>query len=138
MAQESLVCIDGEYFKDYVGGYKIYFDELNGKQKEEIVKKAHFKALSNKLRVLARTNDETKSMIVSGLVENNIVAITGSGINDVKAMQNADVSLSLGNRIMSEVSKDSSDIVLLDDNFKSILVALMWGRAVYGNARKFL
>ena len=46
----------------------MYFDEYTGKQKEGIVKKVHFKALSNKLRVLARTNDETKSMIVNGLV----------------------------------------------------------------------
>ena len=53
-------------------------------------------------------------------------------------MKNADVGLSLGNRMASEVCKDSSDIVLLDDDFKSILIALMWGRAIYGNVRKFL
>ncbi len=102
------------------------------------MKKTHFKAITTKMRVLARSNAEVKSMVVSGLVEHNLVAITGAGINDVKALKMADVGLSLGNRMQSEVSKDASDIVLLDDNFKSILVSLMWGRAIYANVRKFL
>jgi P-type E1-E2 ATPase len=102
-------------------------------------KKLHFKDLTNKLRVLARSTAEVKAMLVNGLMKDkNIVAVTGAGISDLKAMKNADVSMSLGNRMQSEVTKDHSDIVLLDDNIQSILSALMWGRAIYGNVRKFL
>jgi Ca2+-transporting ATPase len=75
----------------------------------------------NKLRVLARSTAEVKAMLVNGLMKDkNIVAMTGVGISDLKARENADVSMSLGNRMQSEVTKDHSDIVLLDDSIQSI------------------
>jgi magnesium-transporting ATPase (P-type) len=138
LALEENVVIDGDFMKEYVGGSKIVFDEFTGKEHEDIVKKAHFKFLATKFRVLARCNHEVKKMVVGGLVESSLVAVTGSGIADVKAMQLADVGLCLGNRMQNEVAKDASDIVLLDDNFNSILVALMWGRVLYSNVRKFM
>mmetsp|Transcript_7019 Transcript_7019/g.5264 ORF Transcript_7019/g.5264 Transcript_7019/m.5264 type:complete len:174 (+) Transcript_7019:775-1296(+) len=90
------------------------------------------------MRVMARSDSEVKATVVTGLIQNNLVAITGAGINDVRALELADVGLSLGNRICSEASKDASSIVLLDDDFGTILDTLMWGRAIYINIRKFM
>mmetsp|Transcript_20340 Transcript_20340/g.19314 ORF Transcript_20340/g.19314 Transcript_20340/m.19314 type:complete len:106 (-) Transcript_20340:309-626(-) len=104
----------------------------------EVVKKAHFRALTTKMRVMARCDSEIKATVVTGLLENNLVAITGAGISDVRALELADVGMSLGNRMCSEASKDASDIVLLNDDFSTILESLMWGRAIYLNVRKFL
>lgn len=78
MALEPHCCVDGKFFEEFVGGTRKYYDEYDGRQKEEIIKKAHFKLLTAKLRIMARSDFETKSMLVNGLVEDQLVAVTGA------------------------------------------------------------
>ncbi|OGE47612.1 hypothetical protein PENARI_c040G02830 [Penicillium arizonense] len=90
------------------------------------------------LQVLARSSPEDKRILVSKLREmGEIVAVTGDGTNDGPALKAADIGFSMG-IAGTEVAKEASAIVLMDDNFASILTALMWGRAVNDAVRKFL
>lgn len=90
------------------------------------------------LRVLARSSPSDKHLLVSRLRElGEVVAVTGDGTNDAPALKVADVGLSMG-ITGTEVAKEASDIVILNDNFSSIVAAVKWGRGVYDNIRKFL
>src|SRR5215475_9931926 len=66
-----------------------------------------------------------------------IVGVTGDGTNDGPALKTADVGFSMG-IAGTEVAKEASDIILLDDNFSSIVKAVLWGRNVYDSIRKFV
>ena len=91
-----------------------------------------------KLQVLARSSPEDKRVLVKRLKEmGETVAVTGDGTNDAPALKAADVGFSMG-VAGTEVAKEASDIILMDDNFASIVKALMWGRAVNDAVRKFL
>lgn len=91
-----------------------------------------------KLRVLARSSPRDKLRLVSLLMESGeVVAVTGDGSNDSPALKKANVGLSMG-QCGTELAKMASDIVILDDNFSSIVAALKWGRCVYDNVRGFL
>ena len=90
------------------------------------------------LRVLARSSPRDKLRLVSLLMEaGEVVAVTGDGSNDSPALKKANVGLSMG-QCGTELAKMASDIVILDDNFNSIVSALKWGRCVYDNVRGFL
>ncbi|KNC45963.1 plasma membrane calcium ATPase [Thecamonas trahens ATCC 50062] len=91
-----------------------------------------------RLRVIARCSPKDKNVLVNMLREQGeVVAVTGDGSNDAPALKDADVGLSMG--IMgTRLAIDASDIVILDDNFKSIVNAVVWGRGVFDNIRKFL
>ncbi|KAL3578112.1 hypothetical protein D5086_019616 [Populus alba] len=67
----------------------------------------------------------------------HVVAVTGDGTNDAPALKEADIGLSMGIQ-GTEVAKESSDIVILDDNFASVATVLRWGRCVYSNIQKFI
>jgi Ca2+-transporting ATPase len=90
------------------------------------------------LQVLARSSPEDKRILVTKLrALGEIVAVTGDGTNDGPALKAADIGFSMG-IAGTEVAKEASAIILMDDNFASILTALMWGRAVNDAVRKFL
>lgn len=90
------------------------------------------------LRVLARSSPDDKRTLVNKLQElGETVAVTGDGTNDAPALNKADVGFSMGVS-GTEVARKASDIVLLDDNFTSIVSALMWGRSINDAVRKFL
>ena len=90
------------------------------------------------LKVLARSTPYDKYLLVTALKQTQeVVAVTGDGTNDAPALKKANVGFSMGVS-GTDVAKGASDIVLLDDNFSSIVVALKYGRNVYDNVRKFL
>jgi calcium-translocating P-type ATPase len=91
-----------------------------------------------RLQVLARSTPADKFRLVSSLqARGEVVAVTGDGTNDAPALGQADVGLAMG-ITGTEVAKQAADIIILDDNFASIVKSVMWGRCVYDNIRKFL
>ncbi|KAK7690441.1 hypothetical protein QCA50_005539 [Cerrena zonata] len=91
-----------------------------------------------RLQVLARSSPEDKKILVETLKSlGEIVGVTGDGTNDGPALKTADVGFSMG-IAGTEVAKEASDIILMDDNFSSIVQAIMWGRCVNDAVRKFL
>ena len=94
--------------------------------------------IAPKIRVMARSSPTDKHMLVNALKRNgHVVAVTGDGTNDAPALKEAHVGFAMG-IAGTEVSKEASDIILMDDNFSSIVKAAMWGRNVYDSIRKFL
>jgi len=91
-----------------------------------------------RLQVLARSSPTDKFILVRRLrALGEVVAVTGDGTNDAPALKEADVGLSMG-ICGTQVAKHASDIVILDDNFTSIVQSVKWGRSVFDNIRKFL
>jgi len=96
-----------------------------------------------RLRVLARSQPIDKYTLVKGIIDSNVsagrevVAVTGDGTNDAPALKKADVGFAMG-IAGTDVAKEASDIILTDDNFTSIVKAVMWGRNVYDSISKFL
>ncbi|KAL1539715.1 Calcium-transporting ATPase 12, plasma membrane-type [Salvia divinorum] len=90
------------------------------------------------IKVMARSSPLDKLLMVRCLKQaGEVVAVTGDGTNDAPALKEADVGLSMGIQ-GTEVAKESSDIVILDDNFSSVATVLLWGRCVYNNIQKFI
>ncbi|KAH7097377.1 calcium-translocating P-type ATPase [Auriculariales sp. MPI-PUGE-AT-0066] len=105
------------------------FRELSEPEMDEIIPR---------LQVLARSSPNDKKILVERLKAlGEIVAVTGDGTNDGPALKTANVGFSMG-IAGTEIAKEASDIILMDDNFVSIVVAIMWGRCVNDAVRKFL
>jgi Ca2+-transporting ATPase len=99
---------------------------------------AEMDAVIPRLQVLARSSPEDKKVLVMRLKAlGECVAVTGDGTNDAPALKAANIGFSMGIS-GTEVAKEASSIVLMDDNFSSIITALMWGRAVNDAVQKFL
>ena len=91
-----------------------------------------------RIKVIARSTPVVKMRVVNALKKmGNVVAVTGDGINDAPAIKNADVGIAMG-ITGTEVSKEASDIVLLDDSFSTIVKAVQWGRGIYENFQRFI
>lgn len=112
---------------------------------ENIITGTDFEALPDdeafervkKLKVMCRARPTDKQRLVELLQKDGqIVAVTGDGTNDAPALNHANVGLSMGTG--TSVAKEASDITLLDDSFKSIATAVMWGRSLYQNIQRFL
>ena len=106
---------------------------------------AEFAALSDeealqrveRMKVISRARPQDKQRLVSLLQQRgNVVAVTGDGTNDAPALNYAHVGLSLGSG--TSVAKQASDMTLIDDSFRSITSAVMWGRSLYKNIQRFL
>lgn len=105
------------------------FRALTDEQKDELIPR---------LQVLARSSPDDKLILVKRLKElQEVVAVTGDGTNDALALKEADVGFSMG-MCGTHIAMNASDIVLLDDNFSSIVKAIKWGRNVFDCIRKFL
>ena len=95
------------------------------------------KEMLPRLRVVARSLPQDKSRLVRISQELNlVVGMTGDGVNDAPALKKADVGFSMGSG--TEVAKEASDIVILDDNFISISKAILFGRTIFKSIRKFI
>lgn len=106
-------------------------DELNNMSDDEIIK------IMKNLKVVARSLPTDKSKLIKIAKEMGlVVGMTGDGVNDAPALKKADVGFSMGSG--SEVAKEASDIVILDNNFLSISKAILYGRTIFKSIRKFI
>lgn len=105
------------------------FRKLSSRQMNQIIPR---------LQVIARSSPDDKKILVNQLKKlGETVAVTGDGTNDAQALKNADVGFAMG-VTGTEVAKEASDIILMDDNFASIVKAMAWGRTVSDAVKKFL
>ncbi|KAM6561882.1 hypothetical protein CsatB_021880 [Cannabis sativa] len=105
------------------------FRALSEREREQIAKK---------ITVMGRSSPNDKLLLVQALRKGGeVVAVTGDGTNDAPALHEADIGLSMGIQ-GTEVAKESSDIIILDDNFASVVKVVRWGRSVYANIQKFI
>lgn len=113
------------------GDIALTSDELNRLSDEELKKRI------SKLKVVARMLPHDKSRLVRVCQEMNlVVGMTGDGVNDAPALKRADVGFSMGSG--TEVAKEASDVVIMDNNFLSISKAILYGRTIFKSIRKFI
>lgn len=93
--------------------------------------------LLSTVKVIARSTPKTKLKVVEALKKaGEVVAVTGDGVNDAPAIRHADIGIAMGSG--SEITKEASDIVLLDDSFSTIVKAISFGRNIYRNFQRFI
>uniref|UniRef100_A0A8C6WTR2 Calcium-transporting ATPase n=1 Tax=Neogobius melanostomus TaxID=47308 RepID=A0A8C6WTR2_9GOBI len=131
LPNEDFLCLEGKEFNKQI------------RNDEGEVEQERLDKVWPKLRVLARSSPTDKHTLVKGIIDSTVletrqvVAVTGDGTNDGPALKKADVGFAMG-IAGTDVAKEASDIILTDDNFTSIVKAVMWGRNVYDSISKFL
>lgn len=106
------------------------FAQLTDKEVRQLLRE-------DRIKIIARARPEDKARLVTQLQRNHeVVAVTGDGTNDAPALAKAQVGLSMGSG--TSRAKDASDITIIDDSFASINKAIMWGRSIYLNIRRFI
>ena len=108
---------------------------FNARNMDKMSEEELIEAIKN-TRIFTRVIPEQKYKILTILKKDNIAAMTGDGVNDVPALSNAHVGLAMGSG--SHIAKDAGDIILLDDNFKTIVDAIKEGRTIINNVRRML
>jgi Ca2+ transporting ATPase len=107
-------------------------------RKDKIGNEDEFQIIAKDIRVIARCRPMDKYALVLGLKRfQNVVAVTGDGTNDAPALSKSDVGFAMGIQ-GTDIAKEASDIIILDDNFASIVTAVLWGRNIFDNIRKFI
>ncbi|XP_028620429.1 plasma membrane calcium-transporting ATPase 4 isoform X4 [Grammomys surdaster] len=128
---DDFLCLEGKEFNRLI------------RNEKGMVEQEKLDKIWPRLRVLARSSPTDKHTLVKGIIDSTIgeqrqvVAVTGDGTNDGPALKKADVGFAMG-IAGTDVAKEASDIILTDDNFTSIVKAVMWGRNVYDSISKFL
>ena len=139
----DVVMITGDYFETALAIAKelgiatsrdqaMQGSDLNDKTEAEI------REIVKTKRIFARVSPENKVQLVKALQQNGeIVAMTGDGVNDAPAIKNADIGISMG-ITGTDVAKDTADMILVDDNFATIVNAVEEGRVIFSNIKKFV
>jgi Ca2+ transporting ATPase len=131
--EDDCTVMEGKDFRAFVGGL---VDA--GTDDETVGDIENFKKVRDELCVLARSSPDDKYLMATGLKKlDHVVAMTGDGTNDAPALKKADIGFAMG-IAGTEVAKEASGIILLDDNFNSIVTAMKWGRNIFDSIRKFL
>ena len=128
IALECGILTDADASEPYIIEGK-RFRELSDEERENV---------AQKIAVMGRSSPTDKLLLVQTLRKlGEVVAVTGDGTNDAPALHEADIGLAMGIQ-GTEVAKESSDIIILDDNFASVVKVVRWGRSVYANIQKFI
>ncbi|KAI4379676.1 hypothetical protein MLD38_005941 [Melastoma candidum] len=124
----GILTSDAEAIEPYLIEGRV-FRSLPDMQREEI---------AERISVMGRSSPNDKLLLVQALKRRgHVVGVTGDGTNDAPALHEADIGLAMGIQ-GTEVAKESSDIIILDDNFASVVKVIRWGRSVYANIQKFI
>ncbi len=132
VARRTGIVDGGDGGADPPDGLCVTGDELSGMRERDLVER-----LRGGVRVFARATPEQKMKIVAALHEMDlVVAVTGDGVNDAPALKAADVGIAMGNS-GTDVAREAAQVILLDDNFASIVSGVEQGRTIFANIRKF-
>jgi len=143
---EDFIALEGADFYNQIGGLccQSCFEEATtckcprNDKKEKVKNMKAFCKIASNLKVIARARPNDKYTLVLGLRDlDNVVAVTGDGTNDAPALSRADVGFAMG-ILGTDAAKNACDIIILDDNFSSIVQAVVWGRNIFNNIRKFI